>query len=95
MIAQDQKPKPDIGHAGNGKIMSRTYTQQITPEELVWHTDGCTRFMKVLEGVGWKFQFNNEPAREIGPGTSIHINKHALHRMIKGATPLTVRIVEL
>jgi quercetin dioxygenase-like cupin family protein len=75
--------------------MTITYTQQITQDELEWHTDGCTRFMKVLEGVGWQFQFDNEPPREIGPGSSIHINKHALHRMIKGATPLTVRIVEL
>jgi quercetin dioxygenase-like cupin family protein len=63
--------------------------------ELDWHTDGKTRFMQVLEGVGWKFQFKDEPAREVGPGTSIHINKNSIHKLIKGSTDLKVRIVEL
>jgi quercetin dioxygenase-like cupin family protein len=63
--------------------------------ELSWHTDGATRFMQVLEGVGWKFQFKDEPAREVGPGTSIHINKNSIHKLIKGSTDLKVRIVEL
>jgi len=75
--------------------MTRTYTQTVPVEELEWHTHTCSRFVKVIEGVGWQFQFDNEPPREIGPGSSIHVNKTALHRMIKGATPLTVRIVEL
>lgn len=75
--------------------MSRTFTQTVPADELEWHTHECTRFVKVLEGVGWKFQFDNETPREIGPGSSIHVNKAMLHRMIKGATPLTVRIVEL
>ena len=51
--------------------------------------------MQVLEGVGWKFQFKDEPAREVGPGTSIHINKNSIHKLIKGSTDLKVRIVEL
>jgi len=63
--------------------------------ELSWHTDSTTRFMQVLEGVGWKFQFKDEPAREVGPGTSIHINKNSIHKLIKGSTDLKVRIVEL
>jgi hypothetical protein len=48
-----------------------------------------------LEGVGWKFQFDNELPKEIGPGSTIHINKRCYHRLIKGSTPLKVRIVEL
>ena len=63
--------------------------------ELNWHTDTKNRFMQVLEGVGWKFQFKDEPAREVGPGTTMHINKTCIHRLIKGSTDLKVRIVEL
>ena len=63
--------------------------------ELDWHTDGTTRFMQVLEGVGWKFQYQGETAKEIGPGTSIHINKNSILNLIKGSTDLTVRIIEL
>ena len=64
-------------------------------EELDWHTDGATRFMKVIEGVGWHFQFEGESPKEIGPGTSIHINKNSIHKLIKGSTDLKVRIIEL
>ena len=64
-------------------------------EELDWHTDTSTRFMKVIEGVGWHFQFEGESSKEIGPGTSIHINKNSIHKLIKGSTDLKVRIVEL
>ena len=33
--------------------------------ELDWHKDDKTRFMQVLEGVGWKFQFKDEQCSEI------------------------------
>ena len=73
----------------------RIFDLSVDNEELVWHRDRRTRFVKVLEGVGWKFQFDNELPKEIGPGTTIHINKRCYHRLIKGSTPLKVRIVEL
>ena len=73
----------------------RIFDLSVDNEELVWHRDRKTRFEKVLEGVGWKFQFDNELPKEIGPGSTIHINKRCYHRLIKGSTPLKVRIVEL
>ena len=73
----------------------RIFDLSVDNEELVWHRDRKTRFVKVLEGVGWKFQFDNELPKEIGPGSTIHINKRCYHRLIKGSTPLKVRIVEL
>jgi len=95
--------------ASGGKNMSKPYTQtsitqnvferifdlSVDNEELVWHRDRRTRFVKVLEGVGWKFQFDNQLPKEIGPGSTIHINKLSYHRLLKGSTPLKVRIVEL
>ena len=38
----------------------RIFDLSVDNEELVWHRDRRTRFVKVLEGVGWKFQFDNE-----------------------------------
>jgi hypothetical protein len=51
--------------------------------------------MKVIEGLGWKIQYSKEEPKDIRPGTTIHINKNCFHRLIKGNTPLKVRIVEL
>ena len=76
-------------------LIERIFDLSVDNEELVWHRDRRTRFVKVLEGVGWKFQFDNELPKEIGPGSTIHINKRCYHRLIKGSTPLKVRIVEL
>ena len=63
--------------------------------EYTRHKDENTRFMKVIEGFGWKFQYSTEEPKDIRPGTTIHINKNCFHRLIKGNTPLKVRIVEL
>jgi len=76
-------------------VFERVFETHVPDEELVWHRDRRTRFVKVLEGVGWKFQFDNELPREIAPGYTIHINKYSYHRLLKGSTPLKVRIVEL
>lgn len=67
----------------------------VPDEEYTWHKDKNTRFMKVIEGLGWKFQYSKEEPKDIRPGTTIHINKNCFHRLIKGNTPLKVRIVEL
>ena len=59
----------------------RIFDLSVDNEELVWHRDRKTRFVKVLEGVGWKFQFDNELPKEIGPGSTIHINKKCYHEV--------------
>ena len=93
---------PPVKSAGRSALedlitntFERIFDLSVDNEELVWHRDRKTRFVKVLEGVGWKFQFDNELPKEIGPGSTIHINKKCYHRLIKGSTPLKVRIVEL
>ena len=76
-------------------VFERVFDTNIDDSELVWHRDKRTRFVTVLEGVDWKFQFDNELPRNVRPGSTIHINKFSYHRLIKGSTPLKVRIVEL
>lgn len=73
----------------------RIFDTKVNSEELVWHRDKTTRFVKVIEGEGWKIQFDNELPKDIIPGTTIHINKNSYHRMLRGRTDLVVRIVEL
>lgn len=73
----------------------RTFLKDVHDEELVWHRDKRTRFVTVLEGQGWKIQFDNQLPQEIKPGTTIHINQLSYHRLLKGDTDLHVRIVEL
>lgn len=88
-------PKPYTQTNIAENIFERIFDLSVDNEELVWHRDRHTRFIKVLEGVGWKFQFDNQLPKEIGPGSTIHVNKLSYHRLLKGSTPLKVRIVEL
>ena len=46
-------------------IFERVFDLSVDNEELVWHRDRRTRFLKVIEGVGWKFQFDNQLPKEI------------------------------
>lgn len=75
--------------------ITRIFNTKINNDELEWHRDKRTRFVKVLDGEGWKIQFDKELPKDIIPGTTIHINKNSYHRMLKGRTDLVVRIVEL
>ena len=36
-------------------IFERVFDLSVDNEELVWHRDRHSRFVKVIEGVGWKF----------------------------------------
>lgn len=76
-------------------IFDRQFDVDLDNSELVWHRDKKTRFIKVLEGEGWKFQYDNETPKPISPGSVIHINKNSYHRLIKGNSNLTVRIFEI
>jgi quercetin dioxygenase-like cupin family protein len=76
-------------------VFERRFDKNLPNEELVWHRDKRSRFLTVLEGKGWKFQFDNEVPKEIRPGSTIHINKKSFHRLLKGETDLVVRILEL
>lgn len=73
----------------------RIFDTKIDSDELVWHRDKRSRFLTVLEGHGWKVQFDNQLPRDIIPGTTIHINKNSYHRLLRGSSDLIVRIVEL
>jgi hypothetical protein len=86
------KPYEDILISDNTKI--RVFDENIDPIELKWHRDLVNRKVTVLEGQGWYFQKDNELPFELKEGVSIFIEASQWHRVIKGKTPLKIKIYE-
>jgi hypothetical protein len=62
--------------------------------EYVWHRDERDREVKVLEGDGWKIQFDNELPQNINMNDTFFIPKMVYHRIIPGKTTLRIQINE-
>lgn len=75
----------------NSRII-RTFDENISGEELVWHRDERDREVTIIGKTDWLFQFDNEIPIPL-EGT-IFIPKMVYHRAIKGTGPLTVSILE-
>lgn len=80
-------PYEDIGNV-------RVFSEDVSPEELVWHRDKADRIVTVLEGTGWSFQRDNELPFELHPGDKFFIEAFEYHRIIKGKTELKLKIEE-
>jgi quercetin dioxygenase-like cupin family protein len=72
----------------------RTFDVNVAPHELVWHRDHNTRSITVVEGEGWRFQFDNQLPRELKVGDQFQVCAGVYHRLIKGDTDLKLQIVE-
>lgn len=72
----------------------REFNENVDPTELLWHRDLEDRKVTVLEGNGWYFQQDNELPLELKEGVSIFIPKLEWHRVIKGNSPLKIKIEE-
>jgi quercetin dioxygenase-like cupin family protein len=70
----------------------RVFSKDVEPLELVWHKDDEDRNIEILEGKGWKFQFDNELPLALTKGDRIFITKHRVHRVHKGVTDLKIKI---
>ena len=72
------------------KISLRTFSPDLIDEELKWHIDMEDRVVEILNDNDWKFQFDDQlPIKMEG---TIEIKKGEWHRIIKGSTPLNVKI---
>jgi quercetin dioxygenase-like cupin family protein len=72
----------------------REFAEDVPSKELVWHRDKKDRTVEVLEGEGWKFQYDNELPFDIEVGDTFTIEAMEYHRLIKGKTNLLIRITE-
>ena len=70
----------------------RTFPADVDEMDLIWHADKENRIITVLEGNGWKFQFDEELPIKMIKGLSISILKGRLHRIIKGKGPLKINL---
>jgi len=73
-------------------IFVRTFSADVDEMDLIWHTDKENRFIKVLEGNGWQFQYDEELPFEMTDGLGFPVMKGQIHRVIKGVGPLKIEL---
>ena len=76
----------------NTKLFLREFSADVDEMELIWHEDREDRIVSVVEGNGWKFQFDEELPIEMEDGIDITIPKGVIHRVIKGKGPLKIKV---
>jgi hypothetical protein len=82
------------------KLSETEWIREFDPDstdnsDYVWHQDEKDRFIHVLEGLDWKFQFDEELPRSINNYNTIFIPKLVFHRLIPGKTKLILKIQEV
>ena len=83
---------PFIEEQISENIFIRTFSEDVDEMDLIWHADKENHIITVLEGNGWKFQFDEELPIKMTKGLSISILKGRLHRIIKGKGPLKINL---
>lgn len=73
-------------------VIKRTFSNNVSSNELEWHRDKEDRIVKAINENDWMIQFDNELPRKIGINEEIKIPKETFHRVIKGTTDLVVEI---
>ena len=79
-------------HPYENKGNIRTFSKDVDPTSLVWHSDKEDRLIEVLEGEGWKLQLDNKLPLLLSKGDRIFINEGDVHRVLKGTTDLKIKI---
>ena len=73
----------------------REFSADVDEVELIWHIDKEVRVISLIEGNGWKFQFDEQLPFEMVDGIEITISKGELHRVIKGDGPLKIKLQKI
>lgn len=71
----------------------RTFSQDLTENDLVWHRDQEDRIVDPMHPTDWLFQFDNELPRKIT--RQLFIPKNTYHRLIKGTGDLKIKVKKL
>lgn len=75
-------------------IILREFSVEDSEKELDWHRDSHNRYVEVLEGDDWLFQFDNELPFKVIPGDHFYIQANTYHRLLRGTTTLKIKITE-
>lgn len=73
----------------------RTFSKDLDKYDLVWHYDLNDRYMTVISGSDWMFQFDDNLPFKLNEGDKIFIPKGTYHRLIKGNSDLVIKIEEV
>ena len=74
-------------------LVKREFDSHLDSKDLVWHRDKEDREIKVISGVGWYLQIENELPVLFQQNISYKINKEIWHRIInKKSTNLILEI---
>lgn len=87
-------PKPYNDVAFCQGMWIREFDPQESSEDFVWHRDHQDRRIKVINGCGWLFQFDNDLPFFINKDDELFVPKMVYHRIIPGTTPLRIEIDE-
>lgn len=72
----------------------RTFDPLSGIEKFIWHKDKSDRKVLIIDGNGWKFQFDDELPFCINKNDIITIPKKTYHRLIPGTSTLVIAIEE-
>ena len=80
----------------NKNSFYRTFKEDISNNELVWHRDHNNRRVTIVRGRGWYLQMDNSLPVELKETRTYHIPKETYHRLIRspGAEDLVLEVVE-
>ena len=73
-----------------GKKIVRTFSNEVSEDELVWHRDREDRLIEVIKSGGWCLQLDEEMPTTLVEGSKYFIPKGTFHRVIKGFEDLVV-----
>ena len=88
------KPFDDFEKSIADRIFTRVFKEDVKQEQLIWHKDKKDRIVKVVYGIGWKLQHDNQLPTKLEIGQNYHINKEQFHRLHKGDSELKLEIKE-
>ena len=72
----------------------RTFDESVEDGELIWHKDRKDRVIKVIEGVDWKIQYDNQLPQILEHDKWYYIKKEQYHRVHRGKGKLVIEIQE-
>lgn len=88
---EDQR-RPFIEEFLDKNTVIRHFDQTADDHLFKWHQDPQERIIEVLNENNWKFQFDNKIPQKLEINKIIKIKKGEYHRLIKGTTPLSLKI---
>jgi hypothetical protein len=78
----------------NENTRIRSFSENISEADLVWHRDRKDRIVEVIYSNGWMFQHDDSIPALMSSGDVLEISANKYHRIIKGKGRLVLKITE-